>query len=50
MATNIINNTGNGPHDNNTTHSHITAYEEQDNMQRKGEEYSGQKKCKQNTS
>ena len=43
MATNIINNTDNEPHSNNTTHNHTIAYDEQDNTQRKGKENSGQK-------
>ena len=37
MATNMINNTDNGPHSINT-HDHTTAAEEQDINQRKGEE------------
>ena len=42
-ATNIINNTDNGPHSNNTTHDHQTACKEQDNSQTKHEENNDQK-------
>ena len=48
-AINITNNTDIEPHSSNTTHDHITAYEEQNNNQRKEKKILDKNKCKQNT-